>query len=68
MNNIASERRRLSMSQEELAAHLGVTRETLSKWENGAPIPSDKLISMGVEFNCAIDYLLGRVEERTLAY
>lgn len=34
-NNLFKARKRIGLSQEEVAEKLGVSRQTVSKWENG---------------------------------
>lgn len=64
-NNIASERVRLDLTQDELAEKLKVSRDAVKKWENGeTPVKSSMLIAMSDLFGCSIDYLMGRTEER----
>lgn len=47
------------LSQEELADKLGVSRQTVSKWESGISYPEiDKLIAVSDMFDVSIDYLL----------
>lgn len=43
MSHFTDERNRLGYSQEFLAEQLEVNRKTISRWEKGTPIPSDKL-------------------------
>lgn len=59
-----SERKRLNLSQEGLAALIDVSESTIKRWESGAAIPSDKL-SLCIEQGFDVVYiLLGRkVEE-----
>lgn len=46
-------------SQEQLAEKLGVTQQTISKWESGQANPDfEKLIQLSDMFNVSIDYLL----------
>lgn len=61
--NIDAERARNGMSQETLAARLGVTRKTLYNWRNRGSIPQSALLKMSEIFNCSIDYLLARKED-----
>ena len=43
-NNIYTLRRQRGLSQEQLAEALDVSRQAISKWENGAAVPElDKL-------------------------
>ena len=59
MNNLKKLRKVKGLSQIELAKQLGVSQETVSKWESGKVIPDIKnLISMKTIFNVSIDYLL----------
>ena len=64
-NNIASERVRLGLSQEGLAEKLGVSRESVKDWESGeTPVKSSVLINMADLFDCSLDYLMARSDER----
>ena len=46
-------------TQEQLAALLDVSRQSISKWESGLAYPeTDKLIKIGKLFDCSMDYLL----------
>lgn len=68
-NNIASERVRLGYSQDDLAADLGVARDTVKDWElENATIKSSMLEKMADLFGCSIDYLLARTDERLVRY
>lgn len=52
-------RNELRISQDELAGELGVSRQSISKWESGAAYPEiDKLITISNFFDVSIDYLL----------
>ena len=52
-------RRREGLSQEQLADRLGVTRQSVSKWESGAAIPElGKLIALSDMFSVSLDYLV----------
>ena len=64
---IKSERALHELSQKDLADLLGVTRETISKWEQGQTlIPSSYVAKMAKEiFNCTSDWLLGLSDKRT---
>lgn len=56
---ISYERRRAGMSQEQLADKLGITRQSVSKWESGAAVPElTKLAAMSDVFQVSIDYLV----------
>lgn len=52
-------RKEYNYTQEQLADILGVSRQSISKWESDIAFPeTDKLIKMGKLFECSIDYLL----------
>lgn len=52
-------RKEHGMSQEELAAQLGVSRQAVSKWENGQGYPeTEKLLLIGNLYQVSMDYLL----------
>lgn len=56
---IAKQRKELNYTQEQLADVLGVSRQSISKWEANIAYPeTDKLIKMGKMFDCSMDYLL----------
>lgn len=47
------------MSQEQLGEKLGVTRQSVSKWESGTAVPElGKLIALSGLFSVSIDYLV----------
>ena len=52
-------RRKAGLSQEQLADRLGVTRQSVSKWESGTAMPElVKLISLSDIFGVSVDYLV----------
>lgn len=56
---IVKQRKELNYTQEQLAAILGVSRQSISKWESNVAYPeTDKLIELGKLFDCSMDYLL----------
>ena len=56
---IARQRKELNYTQEQLADILGVSRQSISKWESDIAYPeTDKLIELGKLFDCSMDYLL----------
>lgn len=67
---IAKQRKELNYTQEQLADLLGVSRQSISKWESDLAYPeTDKLIKMGKLFDCSMDYLLNEtiVEKQSTA-
>lgn len=58
-------RRREGLSQEQLADRLGVTRQSVSKWESGTAAPElSKLVALSDLFGVSVDYLVkDRLEE-----
>lgn len=64
--NLRELRKQNGLSQEELADRLGVSRQAVSKWENGSGYPElDKLMTLCTLFHCSMDDLLkGDVSER----
>lgn len=64
---IAEHRKRLGLSQEELADKLYVTRQALSKWENGTSVPSiDTLSQISKLFSVSFEELLGLFDKERL--
>lgn len=60
---IAQKRREHNLSQEALGEHLGVSRQSIYKWESDAALPEiDKLITLSRLFSVTVGWLLG-VEE-----
>ena len=56
---IAELRRQNNMSQEELAERLGISRQSVSKWESGQSLPDiEKLPVLSDLFHVSIDYLV----------
>ena len=52
-------RRKSGMSQEQLADRLGVTRQSVSKWENDASVPDlEKLVKLSGVFGVSLDELV----------
>ena len=56
---IAIQRKELNYTQEQLADILGVSRQSISKWESDIAYPeTEKLIELGKLFDCSMDYLM----------
>lgn len=52
-------RKENNYTQEELADILGVSRQSVSKWESDVAFPeTDKLITLAKLYHCTVDYLL----------
>lgn len=66
--NLLYLRHRASMSQEELAEKLSVSRQTVSKWESGGAFPEmEKLLTLCELFGVSMDTLLRCSAEEALA-
>ena len=53
-------RRRMGLSQEQLAERIGVSRQAISKWESGQSTPDlDKLLALSQCFGVTMDELTG---------
>ena len=74
---IAKQRKENNYTQEQLADILGVSRQSVSKWESDIAYPeTDKLIKLGKLFDCSMDYLLnedctdrsGRIRMKSYPY
>ena len=60
---IGQYRRSLGISQEELGARLGVSRQAVSKWENGTSEPStSNLMALAKLYGLSVDELLRTAE------
>ena len=63
-NKISEYRKNANMTQDELADLLFVTRQALSKWENGKGVPSaDMLLALCKIFNVSFEEILCLDEE-----
>ncbi len=62
--NIDVERVKLRMSLDELADKIEVERKSIYTWQRNGKIPATALIRMAELFDCSVDYLLGRTENR----
>ncbi len=59
--SLIKRRKELGITQDELADKLGVSRQSISKWENGECMPdSDKLIRLSDVLGMSLDELTGR--------
>ncbi len=60
---ILNYRKKLGLSQEELGEKVGVSRQTVSKWEIGQTVPElEKMILLAKEFETTIDELVNDEE------
>lgn len=58
-DNLQSIRKEKQLSQEELADRIGVSRQAISKWEQGSGYPeTEKLLVLSKELNISLDYLM----------
>src|SRR5665647_3799069 len=57
--NLKTIRQERHISQEELAEIIGVSRQAVSKWEQGSGYPEmEKLLVLSKEINVSLDYLM----------
>ncbi len=62
-DNISERRRASNLTQEDVASRLGVSRQTIGKWESGKATPElDKLVALCDLLGCSLDELVGRAE------
>jgi len=63
---IAQKRKERNLSQEALGEAMGVSRQSISKWESDTTIPEiDKLVAMSRLFEVRVGWLLGVEEENS---
>lgn len=56
---IQRERKKLGLSQEKLGEKIGVSRQAITKWENGTAFPEvEKIVALSECFGVSTDYLL----------
>lgn len=61
MNIYKEQRKKLNLTQAELAQKLFIDQTTVSKWELGKAIPDQKMLpKLATLFRVSVDYLLGR--------
>lgn len=59
-------RKKAGLSQDELAEQIGVSRQAISKWENGEALPeTSKLPSLAKALEVSIDWLLSEDEDNS---
>ena len=56
-------RKQNGLSQEQLAAQLNVSRQAISKWEQGTLPYMNKIINVIRYFDCSLDYLINENDE-----
>lgn len=67
MNVYKEQRKKLNLTQAELAQRLFIDQTTVSKWELGKAIPDQKMLpKLATLFNVSVDYLLGRENHTTI--
>ena len=65
-DNIRKARKKMGLTQEELASVIGVTSQAVSRWESGAGMPDiSMLIPLAKSLQTSIDKLLGYEQENT---
>lgn len=64
-NNIKKIRKQLGLTQEELAMHVGVTPQAVSRWKNGTGMPDISLVvPLAKTLRVSTDSLFGINEEK----
>ncbi|MCR5117748.1 MAG: helix-turn-helix transcriptional regulator [Lachnospiraceae bacterium] len=62
-STLATLRKEKKVTQEQLANHLGVSAQAVSKWENGSYPEGDLIPAIADFFDVSIDFLYGRGEK-----
>lgn len=63
MENLRKIREKRNINQLKIAMDIGITQESISKYETGNAFPSKEiLIKLADYLNCSIDYLLNRTD------
>lgn len=58
-------RKQNKMTQQVVASKLGVSRSTVAMWETEQNEPDNQmLLQLSMLFNCSVDYLLGKSDDR----
>ena len=61
-DRLQAERRKKGLTQEGLAEAMGVSRQAVSKWEQGEGYPEvEKLLALADKFGVSLDYLMDRM-------
>ena len=61
------ERKRLGLTQQQIAKKLNISRSNVANWESGSNTASPEMILKCSElFNCTTDYLYGKTEHRNI--
>ena len=67
-NRLCELRKKHNLSQEELASMLGVSRQAVSKWENGTSDPNTtNLIALSRLYKVTPEELLKCIQEKSLS-
>lgn len=67
MENLRKIREKRNINQLKLAMDIGITQESISKYETDNAFPSrDILLKLADYLNCSIDYLLDRTDNPNL--
>ena len=60
-SNLKKARKERNLSQNDVAAKLGISRQAISRWENGAAYPDiDNLTLLSEVYGISVDELLGQ--------
>ena len=65
-DNLVKIRKEKGYTQEKLAESLNISRDKLSRWENGSRTPDlNELLKICDIFECDLDYLVGKIKYPT---
>ena len=66
-DRLENERKRLGLTQEQLALKINTSRQNITNWEIGYSVPSLELLNNCSQvFGCTTDYLLGNSKYRNI--
>lgn len=69
LERIKNFREDMELNQEQVAKELNISQRAYSHYESGdRKIPLDILIKLADYYNCSVDYLLGRTDNKKVNY
>lgn len=68
MNQLRFYRAQMGLTQEQIAEHIGVSRQAVAKWEKGETLPDiDSCIRLADLFNVSVDMLVRNLKNQSSA-